>query len=77
MSDDLQRLYAAKIRRARARQRALAARPQPALITPREFDRLDVEDAKLRRCRNCGEWAYGQQACTVCRVPAGLVRDTA
>lgn len=31
---------------------------------------LNVNDAKLRRCSCCGEWAWHLDPCTVCATPA-------
>jgi hypothetical protein len=31
-----------------------------------------VNDAKLRRCRCCGEWAWHLDPCTVCSTPAPM-----
>lgn len=48
-------------------------------LTHMEKRLLALRDAKLRRCFFCGEWAYGQEDCTVCAAPAdraALLRET-
>ncbi len=31
---------------------------------------LGAQDAKLRRCWHCGEWAYDHDDCRTCAAPA-------
>lgn len=37
--------------------------------------RMEVDDSKISRCRYCGCWRYGQQACSACQAPASYGLD--
>ena len=48
--------------------------PHDYPLTPQQRLRLEAQDARLRHCTACQEWAYGSEPCAACGAPlAALV----